>query len=101
MILSLQVGMVAWRLTLYTPQYPAGRDVILIGNDITHQIGSFGPLEDMLFQVSQCCSVSDHHNDMYPKYCELCLCIHSYNGVCVITSDSRHAYWKMYLFLLF
>ena len=45
--------MVAWRLTLYTPQYPDGRDVILIGNDITHQIGSFGPSEDLLFQASK------------------------------------------------
>jgi len=34
-----------------TPQYPNGRDVILISNDITYQIGSFGPKEDLLFQV--------------------------------------------------
>jgi len=46
-----QVGMVAWRLMLRTPQYPDGREVILIANDITHQIGSFGPPEDQLFQV--------------------------------------------------
>ena len=37
---------------LRTPQYPDGREVILIANDITHQIGSFGPPEDQLFQVS-------------------------------------------------
>lgn len=43
--------MVAWRMTLYTPQYPEGRDIIVIGNDITYQIGSFGPKEDLLFQV--------------------------------------------------
>ena len=34
----LQVGMVAWRLTLWTPQYPTGREVVL---DITYQIGTF------------------------------------------------------------
>ena len=38
-------------MTLNTPQYPNGRDVILISNDITYQIGSFGPNEDTLFQV--------------------------------------------------
>ena len=43
--------MVAWSITLFTPQYPNGRDIIVIGNDITHQIGSFGPKEDLLFQV--------------------------------------------------
>ncbi len=45
--------MVAWRMTLNTPQYPDGRDVILISNDITYQIGSFGPNEDILFQVTK------------------------------------------------
>jgi len=33
-----QVGVVAWHLTLRTPQYPKGREVVL---DITYQIGSF------------------------------------------------------------
>lgn len=41
--------MVAWRLVLSTPEYPEGRDMILIANDLTHFIGSFGPREDMLF----------------------------------------------------
>lgn len=40
------VGMVAWRLTLYTPEFPDGRDIIVIANDITYLIGSFGPRED-------------------------------------------------------
>uniref|UniRef100_A0A3B4B461 Uncharacterized protein n=1 Tax=Periophthalmus magnuspinnatus TaxID=409849 RepID=A0A3B4B461_9GOBI len=44
-----QIGMVAWRMTLRTPEYPAGREIIVISNDITHKIGSFGPQEDMLF----------------------------------------------------
>ncbi|XP_043279502.1 acetyl-CoA carboxylase isoform X2 [Venturia canescens] len=43
------VGMVAWRLSLFTPEYPDGRDVILIANDITYFIGSFGPKEDLVF----------------------------------------------------
>ncbi|XP_026673591.1 acetyl-CoA carboxylase isoform X3 [Ceratina calcarata] len=44
------VGMVAWRLRLYTPEYPvSGRDIILIANDLTHLIGSFGPKEDLVY----------------------------------------------------
>ncbi|XP_039612650.1 acetyl-CoA carboxylase 1 isoform X1 [Polypterus senegalus] len=45
-----ETGMVAWKMTLKTPEYPAGRDIIVISNDITHKIGSFGPQEDLLFQ---------------------------------------------------
>ncbi|KAJ8276600.1 hypothetical protein COCON_G00083520 [Conger conger] len=45
-----EIGMVAWRMTLRTPEYPAGREIIVISNDITHKIGSFGPQEDELFQ---------------------------------------------------
>lgn len=45
-------GMVAWRFTLYTPEYPAGRDLIVIGNDITHLLGVFGPKEDWVFQLA-------------------------------------------------
>lgn len=41
--------MVAWRLCLATPEYPEGREMILIANDLTHLIGSFGPREDLLF----------------------------------------------------
>jgi acetyl-CoA carboxylase carboxyltransferase component len=47
-----KVGMVAWRYTLCTPEYPAGRDVIVIANDITVQAGSFGPQEDFLFDAA-------------------------------------------------
>lgn len=43
------IGMVAWKLRLFTPEYPNGRFIILIANDITYQIGSFGPQEDVLF----------------------------------------------------
>ncbi|KAJ3603855.1 hypothetical protein NHX12_028596 [Muraenolepis orangiensis] len=43
------VGMVAFRMRMKTPEYPAGRDLVVICNDITHLIGSFGPQEDELF----------------------------------------------------
>ena len=39
-------------MTLKTPEFPAGRDIIVIANDITYLIGSFGPREDLLFFVS-------------------------------------------------
>lgn len=42
-------GMVAWEMELFTPQYPSGRSIIVIGNDITFNIGSFGPMEDLVF----------------------------------------------------
>ncbi|MEQ2179316.1 hypothetical protein GOODEAATRI_023458 [Goodea atripinnis] len=44
-----QVGMVAFKMKMKTPEYPEGRDIIVICNDITHMIGSFGPQEDELF----------------------------------------------------
>ncbi|XP_022053957.2 acetyl-CoA carboxylase isoform X2 [Acanthochromis polyacanthus] len=43
------VGMVAFRMRIKTPEYPEGRDIIVICNDITHMIGSFGPQEDELY----------------------------------------------------
>jgi hypothetical protein len=46
---SNTIGMVAWNVELFTPEFPKGRRIILIGNDITHVIGSFGPAEDKLF----------------------------------------------------
>ncbi|KAH8696039.1 putative acetyl-CoA carboxylase [Talaromyces proteolyticus] len=42
-------GMVGWVVTAYTPEYPRGRKFIIIANDITYQIGSFGPQEDKFF----------------------------------------------------
>ncbi|XP_043240119.1 acetyl-CoA carboxylase-like isoform X2 [Amphibalanus amphitrite] len=44
-----KIGMVAWKMTLLTPEYPSGREVVVIANDLTHAIGSFGPEEDVLF----------------------------------------------------
>ncbi|KAJ7449654.1 acetyl-CoA carboxylase [Mycena latifolia] len=42
-------GMVAWVFTLRTPEYPLGRKVVVVANDITYKIGSFGPTEDQFF----------------------------------------------------
>lgn len=41
--------MVAWRIVLATPEYPQGREIIVIANDLTYLIGSFGIKEDVLF----------------------------------------------------
>lgn len=42
-------GMVGWIVTARTPEYPRGRRFIIVANDITYQIGSFGPTEDKFF----------------------------------------------------
>ena len=39
-------------MTLKTPEYPAGRDIVVIANYITFKIGSFGTQEDLLFKVN-------------------------------------------------
>ncbi|XP_028335696.1 acetyl-CoA carboxylase 2 isoform X2 [Physeter macrocephalus] len=44
-----EVGMVAFKMRFKTLEYPEGRDVILISNDITFRIGSFGLGEDLLY----------------------------------------------------
>ena len=41
--------MVAWMFAMKTPEYPEGRRAVVIANDITFQIGSFGVTEDHLF----------------------------------------------------
>jgi acetyl-CoA carboxylase/biotin carboxylase 1 len=45
-------GMVAWVFSLNTPEYPMGRRVVVIANDITFKIGSFGPKEDQFFYLA-------------------------------------------------
>lgn len=42
-------GMVGWLVTAKTPEYPKGRRFIIVANDITFKIGSFGPTEDKFF----------------------------------------------------
>lgn len=44
-----KIGMLAWVTTMKTPQYPLGREVVVIANDVTVQSGSFGILEDEFF----------------------------------------------------
>jgi len=44
-------GMVGWVFTLRTPEYPNGRKVVVVANDITYKIGSFGPTEDQFFYL--------------------------------------------------
>lgn len=42
-------GMVVWQMQLHTPEYPEGREMIVIANDVTFSIGSFGTNEDDVF----------------------------------------------------
>ena len=44
-----KIGMLAWHTTMKTPEYPEGRDVVFIANDVTVQSGSFGVQEDEFF----------------------------------------------------
>jgi len=47
-------GMVAWVVKMKTPEYPEGREVVLIANDVTVQSGSFGVEEDELYYKASC-----------------------------------------------
>ncbi|KAG7648582.1 Biotin carboxylase-like N-terminal domain [Arabidopsis thaliana x Arabidopsis arenosa] len=42
-------GMVAWCLDMSTPEFPMGRKLLVIANDVTFKAGSFGPREDAFF----------------------------------------------------
>ncbi|KAM7212033.1 Acetyl-CoA carboxylase, central region domain containing protein [Rhypophila decipiens] len=42
-------GMVGWLIHARTPEYPKGRKFVVVANDITFNIGSFGPKEDNFF----------------------------------------------------
>jgi len=46
------IGMLAWHCVMKTPQYPDGRDMVLIANDVTFQSGSFGVKEDDFFAAA-------------------------------------------------
>lgn len=51
---SNKVGMVAWTVSMKTPEYPEGREVVFIANDVTVQSGSFGVEEDdFYFKASE------------------------------------------------
>lgn len=45
------VGMVAWCLEMCTPEFPSGRTILVVANDVTFKNGSFGPREDAFFQA--------------------------------------------------
>ncbi|CAK9435969.1 uncharacterized protein LODBEIA_P05660 [Lodderomyces beijingensis] len=46
---SNKIGMVGFLVNAKTPEYPRGRQFVIVANDITHKIGSFGPEEDTYF----------------------------------------------------
>ncbi|XP_008803739.1 acetyl-CoA carboxylase 1-like [Phoenix dactylifera] len=43
------VGMIAWIMEISTPEFPSGRKIIVVANDVTFKAGSFGPREDAFF----------------------------------------------------
>ncbi|KAE8690412.1 Acetyl-CoA carboxylase 1 [Hibiscus syriacus] len=43
------VGMVAWCMEMFTPEFPSGRTILVVTNDVTFKAGSFGPREDAFF----------------------------------------------------
>lgn len=43
------VGMVAWYMEMSTPEFPSGRTILAVANDVTFKAGSFGPREDAFF----------------------------------------------------
>ncbi|XP_071710268.1 acetyl-CoA carboxylase 1-like isoform X2 [Rutidosis leptorrhynchoides] len=45
------VGMVAWTMDLCTPEFPNGRTIVVVANDVTFRNGSFGPVEDAFFEA--------------------------------------------------
>lgn len=49
---SNDVGVVAWALTIKSPEAPQGRRIVAIANDITHASGAFGPKEDAMFRAA-------------------------------------------------
>ncbi|CAM9940346.1 unnamed protein product [Pylaiella littoralis] len=44
-----KVGMLAWHVIMRTPEYPEGREIVVVANDVTFQSGSFGVAEDDFF----------------------------------------------------
>ncbi|KAI9106486.1 hypothetical protein K1719_022014 [Acacia pycnantha] len=45
------VGMVAWFMEMCTPEFPSGRTILVVANDVTFKAGSFGPREDAFFHA--------------------------------------------------
>jgi biotin carboxylase/acetyl-CoA carboxylase carboxyltransferase component/biotin carboxyl carrier protein len=49
---SNNIGMVAWRIRLKTIEYPQGREILVVANDISFQHGTFGVKESQLFALA-------------------------------------------------
>ena len=49
---SNDVGVVVWVMTLRTPEWPHGRQIIAIANDITFQAGALSPREHAMFRAA-------------------------------------------------
>ncbi|XP_022141483.1 acetyl-CoA carboxylase 1-like [Momordica charantia] len=43
------IGMIAWLMEMSTPEFPSGRRILVVANDVTFKAGSFGPREDAFF----------------------------------------------------
>ncbi|XP_038715965.1 acetyl-CoA carboxylase 1-like [Tripterygium wilfordii] len=43
------VAMVAFCVEISTPEFPSGRTILIVANDVTFKAGSFGPREDAFF----------------------------------------------------
>jgi acetyl-CoA carboxylase/biotin carboxylase 1 len=50
MVGTNSIGMLAWLCKLKTPEYPEGREIVIITNDVTIMNGSFGVREDEFFE---------------------------------------------------
>ncbi|CAM6103862.1 unnamed protein product [Calypogeia fissa] len=50
-VASNDVGMVGWRMRLRTPEFPGGRSIFVVSNDVTYNVGSFGQREDAFFKA--------------------------------------------------
>ena len=48
---SNNVGMVGWHCFMKTPEYPEGREMVIVGNDCTFMSGSFGVKEDDVYDA--------------------------------------------------
>ena len=44
-----KAAMVVWKVTMKTPEFPGGRQVIIASNDIANNLGTFSLLEDELY----------------------------------------------------
>lgn len=45
------IGLVAWRMEMSTPEFPSWRTIIVICNDVNFKSGSFGPEENAFFMA--------------------------------------------------